>query len=380
MATNYDKMLTDVKDEERVELNKADVEYGNMIADTKEAYDKLIDQTEAWKDQQTEIQNQKTDFAIEQIEQQKEQTQKNYIKEQSGAYVDWQKQSDQYGANAEKIAAGGLANTGFAESSQVSMYNTYQNRVATARASFEQAKLNFANAIDQAILQNSSILAEIAAQAFQKQSELALQSIQYQNQLLTQLSDKKFDIKKFYADEYQRVLNQMNTEKALAEEQRQYNLTLAEQQRQYDASLKLQREQFEWEKGQANKTIGNTTGNTSIKDVKQISGGRFQKDKSAELPKELDSQEVSTAYYKGSLNPDATKYGVMSNGYQPKGISGHGTLKKTGHTVRFNTQTLYGQKQTLVQNIWEAEDGTWWRWEGRLNKYIQVRKPKADGT
>ena len=87
--------------------------------------------------------------------------------------------------------------------------------------------------------------------------------------------------------------------------------------------------------------------------------------------------EVSTAYYQGSKNADAAKYGTFSNGYQPKGISGHGKLSKTDKTITVATEVKYGvdkgKKQNLVQTVWKAEDGTKWYWEGRQNKYIQIK-------
>ena len=92
-----------------------------------------------------------------------------------------------------------------------------------------------------------------------------------------------------------------------------------------------------------------------------------------------DNYEVNTAYYQGNLNPDAKKYGTFNNKYQPKGISGHGALEKSKDKngnidkITFNTQTLSGQKQTVTQNIWKAEDGTKWYWDGTKNKYIQIK-------
>lgn len=91
-----------------------------------------------------------------------------------------------------------------------------------------------------------------------------------------------------------------------------------------------------------------------------------------------DTYEVNTAYYQGNLNADAKTYGTFSNGYQPKGISGHGQLSqsydKSGKkdTITFKTNTLSGQKQTVTQNVWKAADGTKWYWDGRVNKYIQI--------
>ena len=251
MAVNYnDERFSDVESEKKEALSEVEKTYGGMIEQSDEYYQAQIDATKEWEDKQTQLQQDKTDFAIEQINQQKDQANKDYIKEQSGAYVDWQQQSNQYGANAEKVAAGGLAGSGFSESSQVSMYNTYQNRVATAREAYSRAVLNYDNAIKEAQLQNNSILAEIAYESLQKQLELSLQGFQYKNTLVLEKANKRLEVERDYYGRYQDVLQQINTENALAEEIRQHNASLAlereklaEDRRQFNASLAEQKRQ-----------------------------------------------------------------------------------------------------------------------------------------
>lgn len=259
MAVDYnDKRLTSVKADEQVALTENEKLYNGMINNSDRYYQQQIDASKQWAETQKKNQQAQTDFAIEKIEQEKAQAKKDYTKEQSGAYVDWQKQSNQYGAVAEQQAAQGLANTGYSESSQVSMYNTYQNRITAARESYNLAVLNYNNAIKDARLQNNSVLAEIAYKAQQQQLELSLQGFQYKNQLLTEKADKALSLKSFYNTKYQNVLDQINTENALAEQQRQYNETLKFQKEQAaqdnaikQAQLALQREQFNWQKSQA---------------------------------------------------------------------------------------------------------------------------------
>lgn len=392
-STTDDKRLLAVESEEKAALRENEKLYGDMVKQSDQYYKAQIDASKQWADKQTQLQNQQTDFAIEKIEQQKDQAEKDYTKEQSASYVDWQKQSGQYGVNAEQTTASGLANTGYAESSQVSMYNTYQNRVASARESYNRAILNYDNAIKDARLQNNSILAEIAYNSLQQQLELSLAGFQYKNQLLTTMADKKAQITDRYHAQYQDVLDQINKENALEEEIRQYNQNYAldlkkynESVRQYNEEMALKKAQLEEEKRQyntalaASKSSGGGGGSSS--------GGRVSKSKSSskstganiyaltsvgDKVKPGNKYAVETEYYKGKSNPDAKKYGVFSNGYQPKGISGHGKLSKSGKTVQISTQTLSGKKQTLVQNVWKAEDGTSWYWEGRQNKYIQIK-------
>ena len=239
---NYnDERFTKVETDKNAALGEVDKTYGDMIDGVDSKYNELIEENKSFEETQKQNQQAQTDFAIEQIEQKKDQAQKDYIKEQSGAYTDWQKQSNKYGANAEQMAAGGMQNTGFSESSQVSMYNQYQQRVATARETINRVKLEYDNQITEARLQNSTILAEIAHNALQERLKLALEGFQYKNQLITEKLTKKTDIENQYYNRYQDVLKQINTENAMKEEVRQYNETkdlqeaqLAEQKRQFD--------------------------------------------------------------------------------------------------------------------------------------------------
>lgn len=250
-----DERLVAVDNKENTATTEINKTYNDMIEQSESFYNAQIDASKEWADKQQALQQEKTDFAIEQINQQKDQAEKDYIKEQSGAYVDWQKQSNQYGVNAEVMAQNGMMNGGYSESSQVAMYTAYQNRVATARDSYNRAVLNYDNAIKDAQLQNNSAMAEIAYNSLQQQLEVALQGFQYKNTLVSEKIDKKMQTHQMYRQEYQNVLNQINTEKALAEEIRQYNEKMAEEKRQYNESLALQKAQLEEEKRQYNETM-----------------------------------------------------------------------------------------------------------------------------
>ena len=223
-----------VESDKNQALTQLEQTYAGMIGQTDRFYDEQKQLASDWATQQSQIQQQQTDFAIEKIEQEKEQAHKDYLKEQSGAYVDWQKQSNQYGTNAEQMASAGLTNTGFAESSQVGMYNAYQNRVAMARESYNKAVLNYNNSIKDAMLQNNAALAEIAYQALQQQLELSLEGFQYKNQLILEQSNKKIELDNMYYNRYQDVLSQINTENAIKEDIRQYNETQKWQTEQAD--------------------------------------------------------------------------------------------------------------------------------------------------
>ena len=232
---NYeDPKFQQVEADKNAAIGEMENTYSDMINESDSYYQAQIDASKEWEQQQIKNQQEQTDFAIQKIEQQKDQTKKDYVKEQSGSYVDWQKQSNQYGANAEAMAAQGMQNTGYSESSQVSMYNTYQNRVATARETYNRAVQDFNNSITEARLQNNSILAQIAYEANKQRLELSLQGFQYKNQLILDQANKKTELEQLYHARWQDVLNQMNTENALAEQIRQFDEQMAEEKRQFD--------------------------------------------------------------------------------------------------------------------------------------------------
>jgi len=442
MATNYDINYDDerfkqVESSKQQALTDVENTYSGMIGETDKYYQAQIDASKEWANTQQQLQQDNTDFAIEQIEQQKAQAQKDYTKEQAGAYTDWQKQSNAYGVNAEQMAQSGLSNTGFSESSQVSMYNTYQNRVATARESYNLAVLNYDNAIKDAQLQNNSKLAEIAYNALQQQLELSLQGFQYKNQLLIEQSNKKMEVDNQYYNRYQDVLAQMNQENALAEEVRQYNENMAfqkqqfeEEKRQFEQSYALEIKRFDESIRQFNAEMERLKKKDEQEYAMEIQRLELQKrqveqakieaqreydlkleqfreqqdqfDKeytlkqqqyssssgsSASITKTSSSSSgsvkqgvpyaVNTEYYQGAKNKDAEKYGTFSNGYQPKGISGHGVLSETGDTISISTETLSGQKKIVEQTVWKTPDGKKWYWEGRENRYIEIKSNTA---
>ena len=302
MATpNYDidynrKEFTDVTAEKNAALNESNTLYEGMVNNSDSYYNAQIDAVKDYEETQKANQQAQTDFAIDKIEQQKEWAQKDYLKEQSGAYKDWQKQSNQYGVNAEQMAAGGMTNTGFSESSQVAMYNQYQNRVATARESYQRAVVDYDMAIKDAQLKNSTVLAEIAYNSLQQRLTLSLEGFQYKNTLLLDKASKQREIDQIYHQRWQDVLNQINHENSLkesvrqyettfAENQRQFNETMAENKRQHDEAMAFQREQFNWQKSKASSSGGSGGGGSYAK--------KLYKTKTAGQPKAVKKPETA---------------------------------------------------------------------------------------
>ena len=308
MATNYsinyeDERFKNVETEKQQKLDELNNTYNNMISQSDQFYQDQINAVRDYNQTQQDLQNQQTELAVNEINQAKDKANKDYLREQRGAYTDWQKQSNQYGVNAEQRAASGLANTGYSESSQVSMYNQYQNRVATARESYNLAVQNYDNKIAEARLANNSKLAEIAYKSLQQELELSLNGFQYKNNLLLDQINKQQTIDNTYYSRWQNVLSQMNTENALAEQVRQYNENMKYQkerdkvkdkqwQKEYDLAKKAARTSrsssggsSSSKKGTATLTNGGssktTTSNTSTNTNKAVSSTQQKSTKSS---------------------------------------------------------------------------------------------------
>lgn len=237
-----DQQFQQVEADKNATMAQTNQAYDSMINDTKQQYQQQIEATENWGKTQQQLQQERTDFTLEQIQQQKDQAQKDLHKEQQAAYTDWQKQSGNYGVNAEQMAAAGMKNTGFSESSQVSMYNTYQNRVATARESYDKAVLNYNNSMKEAQLQNNSALAEMAYNTLQAFLALSMESVVQNNALLTdKMNAQRQDEDRFY-QRRQDIIAQKNTENAMAEQVRQYNESQAWDKEKFSREDEYRRE------------------------------------------------------------------------------------------------------------------------------------------
>ena len=231
-----DERFAQVEAQKQATINKVSDTYNGMIGNTDSYYNDLKQATQDYESKQTDLTQARTDQTIKEINQNKEQAEKDYLKEQKASYVDYAKQTNAYGVNSEQMASAGLSGSGYSESSRVSMYNTYQNRYAIARETYNQAIQNYNNQITQAELANSSALAEIAFNSLQKQLELALEGFQYKNSLLTSKLNTELDVDNNYYARYQDVVNQINTERAFEEQVRQFNEQMAYQREQ--SSLK----------------------------------------------------------------------------------------------------------------------------------------------
>ena len=240
MAVNYDDdRFQQVENEKQEQLNQYNQTYDNLMAEREDLTNQQQGLVEQWQQTQNENLDKQFQFQQDLINQQKAETEKAYEKEAKSAYTDYQKEVDRYGVSREQQVANGLGNTGYSESSKVSMYNTYQNRLATAKESMDKAYLEFDNAIREAQLTNDVTKAENALTALQQKLQISLEAFNYKDTATQNKLNWQQQINSDYYNRYQNVLDQINYENEQAEAIRQYNEQMA-----------LQREQLEYQKEQ----------------------------------------------------------------------------------------------------------------------------------
>lgn len=72
----------------------------------------------------------------------------------------------------------------------------------------------------------------------------------------------------------------------------------------------------------------------------------------------------TTNPYTGDDNAEIIEeYGAFDNGYQPRGVPGHGKLLRSVGKDEINGN---------MQNVFQAEDATLWIWDGSINEYRSV--------
>lgn len=352
---NYDdERFTQLEQEKQSELNKYNQTYDALIDERNQFTNQQQDLVNQWQQTQEQIANDNLNHQINLYNQQKEQAEKDYQKEAKASYIDYQKETDRYGVSREQMAQNGLSNSGYSESSKVSMYNTYQNRIASARQSKETAMLEFNNAIEQARLTNNATLAENALTALQQKLEIALEGFNYKDTATQNKLNWEYNINNNYYDRYKDVESQINYENEQAEAIRQYQEQMAYQREQDALAQQRWEQEMAYQKQQ-----------DAIRNAQNWAQINASKDKE---PPELEDKLNP---YTKTRNEDADM-GTFSNGYQPDNVNGN-KLKASGKTVGQLYPNQVGSTgiDMTGQKIWTVS-GRYYMWDGSIDSYIDI--------
>lgn len=131
--------------------------------------------------QQQDITNKQTEMSVAELERNKEQIDKDATKTNRALYTEYRKASNPYGANAEQLASQGLGNSGYAESTQANLYNTFQKNVTDTLNNARELKSNFDFEINKARQTGDITLAQNALAIYQQKMNLLTQEYELKN-------------------------------------------------------------------------------------------------------------------------------------------------------------------------------------------------------
>lgn len=131
--------------------------------------------------QQRDIINRQTDLNIAELQRNKEQIDKDTNKTNKALYAEYRKATNPYGVNAEGLASRGLGNSGYAETTQTNLYNTYQNNITDTLNNARTLKSDFDFQISKARETGDITLAQNALQIYNQKMQLLTQEYEMKN-------------------------------------------------------------------------------------------------------------------------------------------------------------------------------------------------------
>lgn len=150
-----------------------------------EDIDRLTSQKQSMLDsalkQQNDIVNKQTQMQVDSLERQKADIDKETTQQNKALYQDYRKASNPFGVQAENLASQGLANSGYAETTQSRLYNTYQNNITATLNNARELKSNVDFQIQQARQTGDITIAQNALELYKQKMQLLSEEYDLRN-------------------------------------------------------------------------------------------------------------------------------------------------------------------------------------------------------
>lgn len=193
------------------------------MAGTYEDIDNLMNKQNEMIDAQRGLQDTIVDKGLQkaqnEVDYQKKQIDEDVTKQGKALYADYKKQANPYGATAEQLATQGLNKSGYAESTQANLYNSYQKNLTSLLTNATKLKAEADFNMNQAYIDADIQKAQNSLALYQQQAQLLLQEydLRYQK-YRDDVADSQWE-RQFAFQQQQAALSQSNWE-------RQYALSL----------------------------------------------------------------------------------------------------------------------------------------------------------
>ena len=155
------------------------------MAEGYEDIDKYVTSQNQGLDQQLQTMNdiadKSTQLQTERLARQKEDIDRETVQQNRAIYQDYKKNGNPFGQQAENLASQGLGNSGYAETTQARMYNTYQNNITSTLNTARQLKADVDFAINEAIKTGDITKGENALKIYAQRMQLASEEFDLRN-------------------------------------------------------------------------------------------------------------------------------------------------------------------------------------------------------
>ena len=277
-------------------------------------------------EKQREITNQQTEMNVDELKRQKDKIDKEVNKTTSGLYTNYQKNVNNYGLQAEQQARMGLANSGYAETSRINLYNAYQKNVTDTINNANQLKADFDFKIAEARKTGDLTMAQNELALLQQNMQLLTQEYEMKNNrrqfLYQQERDKvadnqwqqNYDLSK---DQWQQSFDYQKNRDAVSDQQWQ---TAFDYQKQRDAVSDSQWEkQYELsKKASASSSSRGSSGYYSVRGASEDDYGVNSEDNNETSNKPSQDEVGRNAQFMQGVNRDGSPYVKVKDGLTGK--------------------------------------------------------------
>ena len=174
-------------------------------------------------EQQNSITQKQTEMNVADLDRQKQEVDKDAIKTNKALYTEYKKASNPFGSTAENLTSQGLGNSGYAETTQANLYNTYQKNVTDTLNNARDLKSDFDFKISQARQTGDITLAQNALNIYNQRMQLLSQEYEMRN-----------NREQFLYQKDQDALAQSNWEKEYAYQQQRDQISDSQWQQTFD--------------------------------------------------------------------------------------------------------------------------------------------------
>ena len=307
--------------------------------------------------QQQDITNKQTEMNVAELERNKQEIDKDVTKTNRALYTEYQKANNPYGANAEQLASQGLGNSGYAESTQTNLYNTYQKNVTETLNNARNLKSDFDFQINKARQTGDITLAQNALAIYNQKM-----------QLLTQEYEMRNNREQFLYQQQQDALAQSNWEKQYKYQQERDRVS----DDQWQQSFNYQKNRDTVSDNQWQKTFDYNSSRDKASDSQWQKTFDYQKNRDkvsdSQWQKEYElSKKASASSSRKSTSSSSKNYSTSSKKTKSGATSG---LKLNEDSSKNGTQsketTKNSKKEYTAKEI--------------LSKVKNIQGPNKDGT